>query len=316
MKILAKFYLVLCWAFLIIELISFPVYDGGDFGFSYVDKIIHLLLFAVLTYLLLSLFQEFLKKNWQVFLGSFFVSLSYSLFTEYIQIFVPGRDASSMDFLAGALGALLAILFVKYLSRTFLRGIRTYRKVRDLSKPRLLLHVCCVGCGVYISQLLGKDYQVVLYFYNPSIYPEEEYKKRLNETKKIARQFRLKLIIGEYNHQVWLEKIKGLEKEPEKGKRCKVCYQDRLKNTARLAKERKIRYFATTLTISPHKDARIINRIGKSLEKKHRIYPSGIGVKFIDIDFKKKDGFKKSAELAKKLGLYRQDYCGCEFSRQ
>ncbi len=174
-------------------------------------------------------------------------------------------------------------------------------------KPKLLLHICCVGCGVYISKVLQNDFKVALFFYNPNIYPEEECKKRLQEAEKIAKKFSLDLIIGRYDHGEWLEKVKGHERDPEKGKRCTICYRDRLENTAKKGEEKGFKYFATTLTISPHKDAKIISKIGQELEKEYKI-------KFLDKDFKKQDGFKKSSELTKELNLYRQNYCGCEFS--
>ena len=117
------------------------------------------------------------------------------------------------------------------------------------------------------------------------------------------------MIVGKYNHSSWLKLIKGYEKDSEKGERCLICYQDRLEKTARLVKEKNYDYFSTTLTTSPYKDAEAINKIGAELEKKYK-------VKFLDKDFKKQDGFKKSAKLSKELGLYRQNYCGCEFSRR
>jgi len=177
----------------------------------------------------------------------------------------------------------------------------------NTKKPKLLLHICCVGCGIYIAKILKEKFEVVFYFYNPNIFPENEYKKRLEETKKIAQEYNIKLMVGDYNHDVWLERVKGYEKEPERGKRCEICYQDRLENTAARAGEIESDFFATTLSISPHKDFSKISNIGKSLEKKYKI-------NFLDKDFKKQDGYKKSVELSKKLNLYRQNYCGCEFS--
>jgi predicted adenine nucleotide alpha hydrolase (AANH) superfamily ATPase len=175
-------------------------------------------------------------------------------------------------------------------------------------KPKLLLHICCVGCGAYISETLKSDYQVALYFCNPNIFPEDEYNKRLEEAKKIADEFGLDLIIGSYEHRKWLKEVKCLEKEPEKGKRCYVCYKSRMEETAKIAKAKDYDFFSTTLTISPHKDARAVSAIGRELARKYNI-------NFLDKDFKKQEGFKKSCELSKKLGLYRQNYCGCEFSK-
>ena len=176
-------------------------------------------------------------------------------------------------------------------------------------KPELLLHICCMGCGAYVSNLLSADFKLSLYFYNPNIFPKNEYEKRLEETKRIAKRFGLNLIIGEYDHKEWLRKIKGHEKDPEKGERCFICYKDRLESTARLALKNNFAYFTSTLSVSPHKDAREISRIGKNLEMKYKI-------RFLDKDFKKQDGFKKSVILSRELNIYRQDYCGCEFSRR
>jgi len=177
-----------------------------------------------------------------------------------------------------------------------------------LGKSKLLLHICCAGCGVYVSQLLKKTYIVTLYYYNPNIFPQSEYEKRLAEVKDIAHKFKLDLIVGNYDHDKWLEKIKDHENDPERGGRCLICYSDRLASTAKLAQKSKFDLFTTTLTVSPHKDALAINKIGNDLSLKYE-------VKFLDRDFKKQDGFKKSVEWSKKLDLYRQNYCGCEFSR-
>ncbi len=179
----------------------------------------------------------------------------------------------------------------------------------NTNKPRLLLHICCAGCGVYVSRELTRDFAVTLYFYNPNIFPEKEYQLRLKETEKIAAQFNINLIVGEYNHHFWLKKIKGYELEPEKGKRCLICYEDRLRQTANYARSHNFPFFATTLTVSPHKDARAISRIGQQLAIE-------FSVKYLDRDFKKQDGFKKTCLLSRQLNLYRQNYCGCEFSRR
>ena len=174
-------------------------------------------------------------------------------------------------------------------------------------KNKLLLHICCIGCGAYVSDSLKEEYGVELYFYNPSIFPKEEHDKRLEETRRVANEFNLNLICANYDHEAWLKKVKGLEKEPERGKRCVVCYDDRLRETAKLAEEYSFDYFGSTLTVSPHKDAKAINSIGQSLAKEYKI-------KFLDKDFKKQDGFKKACAVSRELNLYRQDYCGCEFS--
>jgi predicted adenine nucleotide alpha hydrolase (AANH) superfamily ATPase len=176
-------------------------------------------------------------------------------------------------------------------------------------KPKILLHICCAGCGAYVSQMLKENYFVTLFFNNPNIYPKHEYDLRFKEVTEISLKYGLPLITGEYAHNSWLEKINGFESEPEKGERCQICYRDRLQKTAETAKKNNFEYFTTTLTVSPHKLAQLIIKIGQDLAE-------NFGVKFLDIDFKKKDGFKKAGILSRELNLYRQDFCGCEFSRK
>ena len=178
----------------------------------------------------------------------------------------------------------------------------------ELRKPSLLLHICCIGCGVAISKSLQDEFSVTLYFYNPNIYPAQEYAKRLEETKKVAQRFKIPLIKADYDHSAWLRLVKGLENEKERGRRCLVCYLDRLERTAKQAKEEMgFEYFSTTLTVSPHKDAVVILDQGNNLAKKY-------GLKFLSRDFKKNNGFKEATSISKELKLYRQNYCGCEFS--
>lgn len=177
-----------------------------------------------------------------------------------------------------------------------------------IENSKILMHICCVGCGAYIIDVLKSDFtKIVLYFYNPSIWPNAEYEKRLEEAQKISQKYQYEIILANYNHLQWLKKIKGLEYEPEKGRRCALCYYDRLEETAKKAKELGFEYFGTTLTTSPHKNASLISQIGLELAQKY-------GIKYLNQDFKKKDGFKKSCQLSNDLGLYRQSYCGCEFS--
>ncbi len=177
------------------------------------------------------------------------------------------------------------------------------KKVRD----KLLLHVCCAPCASYVIKLLQADYDVTANFFNPNIYPEEEFKRRLNEVKKYLEKIKMVLEVGEFNQEYWFELVKGLENEPERGARCTICYKMRMEEIARQAKENNFDYFTTDLSISPHKDAIRINKIGNELAEKY-------GVKFLEADFKKKDGFKKSLEISRDEGFYRQDYCGCVYS--
>jgi len=176
-------------------------------------------------------------------------------------------------------------------------------------KPKLLLHICCAPCGAYVSQKLSEKFDLVLYFCNSNIDNSQEFQKRFEEVKYIAKKFDLQLIYKKYNHEEWLSKIKGLEKFKEGNKRCLICYEDRLASLVKKSRELKIKNFSTTLSISPHKDYQKIKTIGAKLAKENKLF-------FVDDDFKKKDGFKKSSILAKELNLYRQNYCGCEFSRR
>jgi predicted adenine nucleotide alpha hydrolase (AANH) superfamily ATPase len=174
-------------------------------------------------------------------------------------------------------------------------------------KKRLLLHVCCAPDATVPYQRLKDEYEVIAFFYNPNIHGEEEYQKRLHEVERLAKLWDFPLIVGEYNVEQWFSAVRGLEDEPEGGKRCEVCYSLRLEETAKLAKELGCEAFATVLTISPHKKAEKINAIGKEAGERH-------GIAYLESDFKKKDGFKESVRISRELNLYRQNYCGCRFS--
>lgn len=174
-------------------------------------------------------------------------------------------------------------------------------------KPKLLLHACCIGCGAYVINVLKEDFKVTLLFYNPNIFPEEEYKKRLEDANRIAKKFGLKVVELGYDHKKWLEMARGREADPERGERCKICYAERMEMAANFAKENGFDFFTTTLTVSPYKDARAVSLIGNELAQKYN-------VRYLDRDFKKQDGYKKSIQLSHELCIYRQNYCGCEFS--
>ncbi len=174
-------------------------------------------------------------------------------------------------------------------------------------KKRLLLHICCAPDGVYIPEKLSEDYEVICYFYNPNIFPIEEYEKRKSEMERVADAKGYKLVVGEYNFQDFVKRAEKLYYLPEKSARCELCLAMRLEDSARKAKELKCDVFATVLTVSPHKDFERINEIGKKIAERY-------GVEYLPSNFKKNDGFKKSIEEGKKLNLYRQDYCGCESS--
>lgn len=167
--------------------------------------------------------------------------------------------------------------------------------------------MCCAPCATHPVVQLQDRFDVTLLFYGPNIYPIEEYKKRLNAGLDLSKKTGLPFIELEYNANEWTSAIKGLENEPEGGKRCHICYRVRLEKTAGFAKANGYKYFGTTLTVSPHKPANIINPIGEEIAKKY-------GLVFLAEDFKKNDGFKKGCLLSKEYGLYRQHYCGCEYS--
>ena len=178
----------------------------------------------------------------------------------------------------------------------------------EISSEKTLVHICCGPDATYGTKMIAEHFgNITGYYYNPNIWPREEYYIRLEETKKVAALYSFELIEGTYEMDVWKEAVYGFEEEPEKGRRCEICIGIRLKESARLAREKGFKAFTTVLTISPRKDAGMINSIGRDIGERE-------GLSFIELDLKKKDGFKKSVEISKKLGLYRQNYCGCEFS--
>lgn len=177
------------------------------------------------------------------------------------------------------------------------------------SNKKILLHACCGICSAYPIALLQElGYEVIVYFYNPNIYPYEEYKKRLEAEKKLCNHFNCKLIIGEYEPEIYYEYIKGLENEPEKGKRCDKCFTLRLEGCAKLAKELGIDLFTTSMVISPHKNYEKLTAIGLEIAQKY-------GLECLTTNFRKQDGFLKTNRIANDLGLYRQNYCGCKFAK-
>lgn len=177
---------------------------------------------------------------------------------------------------------------------------------------KLLLHSCCGPCSTAVlERLLSEtDYQISVFYYNPNIHPESEYIKRKNEQIKFIKKLnsdRVNFIDADYNPEKYFELTKGLESEKEGGNRCSICFNLRLSVTAQFAKENGYDIFGTTLTVSPHKNAEVINGIGESISKQK-------GIDYLVADFKKKDGFKRSIVLAKEYDLYRQNYCGCVYS--
>lgn len=175
-----------------------------------------------------------------------------------------------------------------------------------MSENKVLLHTCCAICSAYpIQHLQSLGYEVLCYFYNPNIFPESEYQKRLEAQEILCENLGCKLLVEEYNPQEFFEI--GLENEPEKGKRCEKCFDLRLSQTFETAQNLGIENVSTSIVISPHKDFELISQMGLSFGEKY-------GINYLAIDFKKNDGMKKSNEAAKNLELYRQDYCGCKYS--
>lgn len=183
--------------------------------------------------------------------------------------------------------------------------------VEQQLRPKLLLHSCCAPCSSYVLEYLSKYFEITIFYFNPNIYPEEEYYRRVEEQKQLIQAMPLPSGIqfrqGEYRPQEYYQVIRGLESEPEGSHRCFVCYELRLREAARLAKEGGYDYFTTTLSISPHKNSEKLNEIGKMLATE-------TGIAYLPSDFKKKNGYKRSIELSGEYNLYRQDYCGCIFS--
>lgn len=179
--------------------------------------------------------------------------------------------------------------------------------------PSLLLHSCCAPCSSYVLEYLSQFFNITIFYYNPNIHPELEYRKRVEEQKEFIEKLPVKrkinFIEGKYLPEEFFDIAKGLEEEREGGIRCFKCYELRLKEAAKKAKELNFDYFTTVLSISPHKNAEKINEIGEKISQE-------FGVKFLNSDFKKKNGYKRSIELSKDYNLYRQDYCGCVYSQR
>ena len=178
--------------------------------------------------------------------------------------------------------------------------------------PKLLLHSCCAPCSSYVLEYLSKYFRITVLYYNPNISIEEEYLHRIEEQKRLISEMKtinkVDFVQGEYNPNDFFAIAKGLEDAKEGGERCFKCYELRLKETVKIALDNGYDYFTTTLSISPHKNAEWLNEIGKELSNKY-------DVKYLYSDFKKKNGYKRSIELSREYELYRQDYCGCVYSK-
>lgn len=178
---------------------------------------------------------------------------------------------------------------------------------------KLLLHRCCAPCSSYVLEYLSQYFEITVFYYNPNIFPEEEFYKRIREQERLIREMPAKypvhFIAGNYDSEKFYAMAKGLEQVPEGGERCFKCYELRLREAAKVAAAGGFDYFTTTLSISPLKNAAKLNEIGERLAAEYQ-------VAYLPSDFKKKNGYKRSTELSREYGLYRQDYCGCIFSKK
>lgn len=174
---------------------------------------------------------------------------------------------------------------------------------------KLLLHSCCGPCSTVVIERLKDRFDVTVFYCNPNIEPLEEYEKRKEEQKKVCKFFSIPFVDVDYDNASWHEFVSGLENEKEGGKRCEKCFVFRLKQTAEYAKTHNFELFATTLSVSPHKNTEVINAVGEQISKE-------LGIEFLAESFKKKDGYLRSINLSKELNLYRQNYCGCLFSKR
>lgn len=173
---------------------------------------------------------------------------------------------------------------------------------------KILLHTCCAPCSAYVLKLL-ETYDVSVFYYNPNIDSKEEYEKRKNECQEYCKKNNIPFLEKEYNPSEWNSYTEGLENEPEGGSRCAKCFELRLSNTAEFAKDNNFDLFATTLSISPHKNTDLINKIGNKIA-------NDLDIKFLEENWKKEDGYKKSCEISREEGFYRQNYCGCKYSKK
>ena len=186
------------------------------------------------------------------------------------------------------------------------------RLKKEEKAPSLLLHSCCAPCSSYVLEYLSRYFSIVLFYYNPNISPQQEYEKRVAEVRRLLQEMPLAgpvtLTLGDYEPERFFDLAKGHEAEPEGGDRCTLCYRLRLTEAAQAAKDLACDYFTTTLSISPYKNAEKLNTIGAELAKEY-------GVPYLFSDFKKRNGYKRSIELSREYHLYRQNYCGCVYSR-
>ena len=221
--------------------------------------------------------------------------------------------------------------YYKQLDQIILQIQNQMHEDEFFKKPSLLLHACCGPCSSYVLEYLSKYFNITIYYYKPNIHPSEDYHRRKKKKKKFLTQFpeavknSVKLVEEAYNPEEYFSATKTLEQpelqnEPEKGERCRRCYEFRMRKAYEYANNHSFEWFTTTLSISPHKDAEKINTIGKNLQKEKEEKIKNLEIskitKYLPADFKKRGGFLRSTQLSKEYGLWRQDYCGCVYSKQ
>lgn len=197
------------------------------------------------------------------------------------------------------------------IQNNYQKFLDTVSRIDKSKKPSLLLHVCCAPCSTACLEVLDQYFDITVFYYNPNIAPFEEYQKRLQEEQKFLQSAYPHISVVEvgYENEKFCQIASGLEGLAEGGERCKKCYRLRLEKSAEFAKQNGFDFFTTTLTVSPYKNSLVLNQIGEDIGKQ-------FGVEYLTSDFKKNDGYKRSIELSKQYGLYRQDYCGCQYSKQ
>ncbi len=185
--------------------------------------------------------------------------------------------------------------------------------IKEHEGERLLLHVCCGPCSTYVLEYLGQYFPITVFYNNPNIYPKQEYDDRVVEAKKVIKsttsKYPIECVVSDYEPEKYFKAVKGLEELGERSERCEACFRLRLENSAKYAKDNGYKLFTTSLSISPHKDAQLLNRLGKDIANEY-------GLSYLFSDFKKKGGYIRSIEISKELDLYRQEYCGCIFSKK
>lgn len=203
----------------------------------------------------------------------------------------------------------------KAMNRNYQKELERLLEVQKKEEyvPSLFLHSCCAPCSSYVLEYLSAYFKITVFYYNPNIFPVQEYEKRVEEQQRLIRELKTEYPVtfqaGEYHPEEFYHAVRGLEKIPEGGERCFACYELRMRRAAELAKAGGYDYFTTTLSISPLKNAAKINEIGEKLEREY-------GVRHLPSDFKKKNGYQRSIVLSREYGLYRQDYCGCVYSQE